>query len=94
MTAYEVGAFVGGIIAAVLFSALFGWVLKKLFGPGVPWIVPLGVAYVFCVVGGGFGFANGGAPVFGQAAATYAVPFAIVALGKWFLHLRNARKGA
>ena len=70
----------GQIVAMMLFTGIFRWVIGKL-GVPEPYSTVTGAvgALTLATVAGGYGFADGGPPQFEQAFATY-LPAAIIVL--------------
>ena len=72
--AYWLGVGFGAVFGTLLISRLTLWLFKKLGDNQRRIFVAYGVMYVFIVVVGGLGFADGGPPRFGYAIMIYTLP--------------------
>lgn len=88
--AVMLGQFTGGLVAMLILSRITMWALKGVGDNPRRIGLAHALAFALAIVLGGFGFADGGAPRFGYAAASYALP-ALIVLAVDFLALKGRR---
>ena len=91
---YLISLIVGAAVATLLISRLTMWLFKWLGDNERRLLVAHGASFGLATVLAGFGLANGGAPQFLNAAATYLLPSVAWLVMDWLaLRGRRARSG-
>ena len=89
----DIAGFVGALLGTWALASILNWALRRLIAAAIPRLLVANVASLaVATVAGGYGFADGGPPVFMLAFLKYALPQAIVLVA--MLIMNRARKAA
>jgi hypothetical protein len=71
---YFIGQLLGALVATFLLSRLVGWVLRRALNDPARLLAANVATLAIATVVGGYGFANGGSPLFATAFRSYVIP--------------------